>query len=289
MSCVLHLPVLRMLKSGLYNPFNFSSLILDVDFAKMSHPPTFDMNITVDYGGSNSDLQCTGERPTEAVPQFSDYTSLSHDSLLGPSTKGRRKKLVRPLRLAEEIDESWLESTPRPKSNNGLKAWWLEIVSMSISIGSLVSIAVVLSGWQDRPLSSWRFRYLPNSVISQLMTITRSTLMLSTASCISQSCWLLLRRKPQNLIGIQTFDGASRGPAGAAILLFTQFKSIIALLGAFITVSTLLMESFTQQVIQYPLRVDVGTTPGTFPVTQFYAPAPLAFDGKYRSIFGRIT
>jgi len=104
--------------------------------------------------------------------------------------------------------------------------------------------------------------------------------MLSTASCISQLCWLFMHRKPRNLIGIQIFDGASRGPAGAAVLLLTQARSALALLGAFITITTLLMESFTQQVIQYPLRDDVGTITGSFPVTQFYAPAPRALDGK---------
>jgi hypothetical protein len=151
---------------------------------------------------------------------------------------------------------------------------------MIISICSLLSVAVVLYKWQGQPLSSWKLRYLPNSVISQLMTIARSTLMLSTASCISQACWLFMHRKPRNLIGIQVFDGASRGPAGAAILLLKQARSTLAILGAFITIATLLMESFTQQVIQYPLRNDVGPTSGTFPVTQFYAPAPLALDGK---------
>lgn len=40
------------------------------------------------------------------------------------------------------------------------------------------------------------------------------------------------------------------------------------ILGSFITVATLLMESFTQHVLQYPLRIDPGDTNGTFPVTQ---------------------
>lgn len=166
-------------------------------------------------------------------------------------------------------------------SSGVFRSWWLEILSIVLSIGSLASVAGVLLAYEDQPLSTWTFRYLPNSVVSQLMTVARSTLMLSTASCISQSCWLYMKRKPRRLLDIEILDAASRGPAGAAFLLTSgSAASLIAIVGSFITISTLLMESFTQQVLQFPLRNDVGLTNGTFPVSSFYAPAPFALYGK---------
>ncbi|KEQ69869.1 hypothetical protein M436DRAFT_33824, partial [Aureobasidium namibiae CBS 147.97] len=54
----------------------------------------------------------------------------------------------------------------------------------------------------------------PNSVLSQLVTISRSALMFSTASCIGQLSWLHIKQKPQALSDLQAFNDASRGPAG---------------------------------------------------------------------------
>jgi hypothetical protein len=181
-----------------------------------------------------------------------------------------------------EVEEACSADTQKQTLSKIFRAWWLEIAAMILSTCSLLSVAIILFVNQNQPLSSWRVKYLPNSIMSQLMTITRSTLMLSTASCISQSCWLHMQQKPRNLFGIQLFDGASRGPAGAAMLLASQAGfSVLAFMGALITITTLLIESFTQQVIQYPLKTDIGTLNAYFPVTQVYAPAPLALDGKF--------
>jgi hypothetical protein len=149
-----------------------------------------------------------------------------------------------------------------------------------LSIASLLSTAGVLFAYQNQPLSSWKFRYLPNTVVSQLITISRSALMLSTASCVSQLSWLHIKEKPRALSELQAFDNASRGPAGAIAMLAlpTRYR-IPALIGSLITLATLLMEPFGQQVLQFPLRDNVVKGNATFPTTQMYAPVPEAVFG----------
>lgn len=162
---------------------------------------------------------------------------------------------------------------------NTLRSWWQELLAISLSVAAIISTAVVLLAYQNQPLSSWTFRYLPNSVVSQLMTVSRSALMFSTASCISQLSWLHIKRKPQALSDLQKFDDASRGPAGAASMLVSLKRyRLPAIIGSLVTIATLLMEPLSQQVLQFPLRTLLIPTNATYPVTQFYAPAPFAIE-----------
>jgi hypothetical protein len=118
---------------------------------------------------------------------------------------------------------------------------------------------------------------LPNSVVSQSMTVSRSAPMFSTASCIGQLAWLHIKRKPQALSDLQAFDDASRGPAGAASMLaFPTRYRFPAMIGSLITIATLLMEPFTQQVLQFPLHSLTIKDTASYPITQFYAPVPNA-------------
>ena len=135
----------------------------------------------------------------------------------------------------------------------------------------------MLLAYQNKPLASWRFHYLPNSLVSQLMTISRSALMFSTASCLSQLFWLHIQKEPRTLSEFRAYDNASRGPAGAAFMLVYAIRyGSPVLLGSFITIATLVMDSFTQQVLQYPLRDDLVIGNAIFPTAQTYAPEPYA-------------
>lgn len=180
-----------------------------------------------------------------------------------------------------ELEQTSVDGPVKSAPDNFIRSWWREILAIMLSIASLLSTAGVLFAYQNQPLSSWNFRYLPNTVVSQLTTISRSALMLSTASCVSQLSWLHIQEKPRALSELQTFDNASRGPAGAiAMLAFPTRYRIPALIGSLITIATLLMEPFVQQVLQFPLRDEIVKGNATFPTTQIYAPVPeAAIDG----------
>ncbi|KAH0381996.1 hypothetical protein KCU92_g6597, partial [Aureobasidium melanogenum] len=189
-----------------------------------------------------------------------------------------------------ELEQTTVDGPAKSAPDNFIRSWWREILAIMLSIASLLSTAGVLFAYQNQPLSSWKFRYLPNTVVSQLITISRSALMLSTASCVSQLSWLHIKEKPRALSELQAFDNASRGPAGAIAMLAlpTRYR-IPALIGSLITLATLLMEPFGQQVLQFPLRDNVVKGNATFPTTQMYAPVPEAVFGAAQSLTSDLT
>ncbi|KAG9759986.1 hypothetical protein KCU73_g3111, partial [Aureobasidium melanogenum] len=189
-----------------------------------------------------------------------------------------------------ELEQANIDASGNSVTESVIRSWWREILAIMLSIASLLSAVGVLLAYEDQPLSSWEFRYLPNTVVSQLTTICRSALMFSTASCVSQLSWLHIQEKPQALSELQAFDNASRGPAGAiSMLAFPTRYRMPALVGSLITIATLLMEPFGQQVLQFPLRDDLVKGNATFPTTQIYAPVPEAVVAAAESLTSDLT
>ena len=64
-------------------------------------------------------------------------------------------------------------------------------------------------------------------------------------------------KRTQRLRDLQIYDEATRGPAGAVILLATQSGLSIASIGAAITILAVTLDPFVQQLLRYPIR-EVG-------------------------------
>ena len=80
-------------------------------------------------------------------------------------------------------------------------------------------------------------------------------MLVAVAESISQLKWLHFYKKAAPLDRFQDFDDASRGPWGGVTLLWsTNFKAILASLGAIITICGLAIEPMAQQVIDFPSR-----------------------------------
>ena len=90
------------------------------------------------------------------------------------------------------------------------------------------------------------------------------------ASCISQLKWHRYRRE-RDLPHIDQFDGASRGPFGALnFLLHTGKQAPWAALGALLTVFSLAMDPFAQQVLGTGLGSTVQGTDAKMPTAYMY-------------------
>jgi hypothetical protein len=126
--------------------------------------------------------------------------------------------------------------------------WWLlEIIAGMLSIVCLVAIIAILAHFNGKPLTDWHSRITPNAMISVLATISRASVLLPVAECISQLTWLRFRT-PHSLQLIQEFDEASRGALGSFQILFST-EAIAAWFGAVITLTSLAFEPFVQQVL----------------------------------------
>jgi hypothetical protein len=85
-------------------------------------------------------------------------------------------------------------------------------------------------------------------------------MLLAATQCISQSKWLLFGHKPQRLTDFHIIDEASRGPVGALALMFRlKGRALLASAGAFVVLTSLALDPFTQQALTYPVRSIVVT------------------------------
>jgi hypothetical protein len=95
----------------------------------------------------------------------------------------------------------------------------------------------------------------PNALISIFAVIAKAALIYTIAGCISQSKWLRFHKEVHQIIDLQRFDDASRGPWGSTQFLWRfRFREPIASVGCIITVVALAIDPFTQQIIEYPSR-----------------------------------
>lgn len=148
--------------------------------------------------------------------------------------------------------------------------WWLfEIIAWVVSAVALAVIIVTIALTDEKPLPQWPMNITLNSFVSFMSTLMKAALVIPVTEGISQLKWIWFKRA-ESLNDIQTFDEASRGTWGSLKLLFKTKRLHLAKLGAFITIMTLGVDPFIQQVIVYPTR--------TIPSTLSNASVPLALE-----------
>ncbi|RDW82538.1 hypothetical protein BP6252_03650 [Coleophoma cylindrospora] len=133
--------------------------------------------------------------------------------------------------------------------------WWLyELLAMFLSVASLITVIALLMHYNGKPTQQWAYGITLNGVVAALATVTRTALMIPTATALSQSKWLWFT-SDKNLIGpkrlqdLETFDSASRGSLGSFRLLWRLKGCHVASIGALITILSLSYDTFMQQVL----------------------------------------
>jgi hypothetical protein len=134
----------------------------------------------------------------------------------------------------------------------GKDSWLGEIASLVFSAACVVVMVAVLINTQGMALTAWDLSIAPNTVISVLATVSKTSLLLPVTESISQLKWLHFNRA-HRLSDMDLYNNASRGPLGALFLIFRLPLSLGAL-GAIITVVALAFEPFAQQLVSYPSR-----------------------------------
>ncbi|KAI4642984.1 hypothetical protein J4E93_007053 [Alternaria ventricosa] len=137
-------------------------------------------------------------------------------------------------------------------SQNILKRWLFEIVSLTISaicMGSIIGICIYT---KDQPLSDWPLASTAQNVLSK---IASAALILPISEAIGQLKWAWFHgTKSKDMIDFEIFDKASRGAWGSFLLLFRTKGRSLAALGAVLTLLLLAVDTFFQQVTDLPER-----------------------------------
>ena len=178
-----------------------------------------------------------------------------------------------------------LRTNQHPQLLQRLNDWWVwEVAGLAISICAACAAVVVLALYNGRPLQEWNYRLSINTVVSFLAIISKTSLGLVIEGCLGQLKWIWYSR-PRNrhsLLNFQAFDEASRGPYGAAQLLFTLREINIGLVAAFVVLCALVYEPFIQQTISTPLLLSFLSTNSSLPIATSYA--AYSFGGSTQTV-----
>lgn len=187
--------------------------------------------------------------PIDSIPM--NRLSSSTPSDLKQSSEAQ-EDVTRP---SEYDDLATQSNTPkqfrhRTKSTVNITIWLPEVASFLFALLALVAIVILLAARKDKPLPNWPSVLNINSLVAIFSSISKAALLLSVSECIGELKWIWFG-KPQRVSDFDRFDSASRGPWGALLLLLKRPGNICTSLGAFITILTLAIDPFAQQVLQF--------------------------------------
>ncbi|KAI0435838.1 hypothetical protein F4803DRAFT_276716 [Xylaria telfairii] len=158
--------------------------------------------------------------------------------------------------------------------------WVAESVGCCLAAISLIAIIITLRLHEDKPLPRWPLSISINALIAVFGVLLKAGLTVPLSEGISQLKWIWFERQERNLLDLDEFDAASRGPWGSFLLLFTVYGEPImrpsrlwlypwslvkflfrwnadhtsgyfAKFAALLTVLTIAIDPFAQQIVLY--------------------------------------
>ncbi|GIZ46954.1 hypothetical protein CKM354_001005600 [Cercospora kikuchii] len=198
--------------------------------------------------GDGPDQQLLPARPSSQQNQISEASSLEKDV--------RRK---------------W--HAPRSQTlQSSMRLWWFEVLGITTSVAALLAIFGILFACNDKPLSDWNAALRPNTIVAVLSTVSKSAMLMVVGQCIGQLKWVYFEQRPHRLRDIEIFDDASRGPLGSTMLLVhINWTALLASGGAILTLLSLAMEPFVQQVMSYDtVTFNDTSVKGSFSTARVY-------------------
>ncbi|OAL53938.1 hypothetical protein IQ07DRAFT_560443 [Pyrenochaeta sp. DS3sAY3a] len=153
-------------------------------------------------------------------------------------------------------------------SQNPWKRWLLEIccwILSALSMGGIIGIYLFIRG-KDMVASAQGLTFA-----NALGKIAAAALIVPTSEALGQLKWNWFNSS-QAIWDFEIFDKASRGPWGAALLLYRTKGRSLAALGALLIVLLLAIDTFFQQVVSYQDRWALQQTSSALPRVINYRP-----------------
>ena len=153
-------------------------------------------------------------------------------------------------------------------SKNFFKRWLFEIAAWLISALSMGVIIAIYLRINRTSLSDSETALTFANVLGK---VSSAALIVPTSEALGQLKWNWFHNS-QAMWDFKIFDKASRGPWGAALLLFRTKGRSLAALGALLIVLLLAIDTFFQQIIIYPDQWTLHHTLGEIPRVVYYDP-----------------
>lgn len=170
--------------------------------------------------------------------------------------------------IAQRIEEGlWRYSL----SGNVLKRWLLEIICWLVSAVCMAIIIGFLIYYKNKKIPNWPGSLTLNAFIAVLSKVSGAALILPVSEALGQLKWSWFQGHSKTMWDFEIFDNASRGPWGAFLLLIRTKGRALAALGAVITLFSLALDPFFQQVVDFPDRWTLRGV-GSIPKVVYYTP-----------------
>ncbi|KAK6082490.1 hypothetical protein SCUP234_04329 [Seiridium cupressi] len=154
--------------------------------------------------------------------------------------------------------------------------WTWEFLSLLVAIGLMAATIGILAHFEGQKVPDWPFSINLNTLVALLSTIQRAAMLVAVAEVIGQLKYAYFSR-PKPLKDLHDFDRASRSVNGSIKLLFVAPKSLLAVVGATVTILSLAIGPFTQQAIRSVTCPQlVADANASIPVSHF-VPGPALF------------
>ncbi|OAG02450.1 uncharacterized protein CC84DRAFT_1198567 [Paraphaeosphaeria sporulosa] len=172
--------------------------------------------------------------------------------------------------LAQRIEQKLWNYTA---SRSVVKRWLIEIISWTLSASCMAGIFIMLMFHKDKRIPTWPLGLTLNAYISVLSKVASGALLLPVSEALGQLKWSWFQGETsKKMWDFEIFDSASRGPWGSFLLLIRTRGKSLAALGAAVTIMSLALDPFFQQVVEYPELWRLQPVQGTIPVAIGYEP-----------------
>ncbi|KAH3984808.1 hypothetical protein HBH52_052100 [Parastagonospora nodorum] len=184
-----------------------------------------------------------------------------------PNSIGTRDEEKGSLDFTQRIERKLAEYNA---SQSIFKRWLFEVLSWCVSATSMAAVVGIYVHLKDQPISSSRSAVLL-MMANVLGKVASAALIVPTTEALGQLKWNWFH-KSNAMWDFEIFDKATRGPWGAAMLLFRTKGRSLAALGALLIVLLLAIDTFFQQVVDLPERWSLESAVSKLPVTVHYDP-----------------
>lgn len=196
--------------------------------------------------GRHRDRSQNSPGPSEAASEY----SLQPIAALGQHADDSQNPLHASEESTPKSGDPEPDDIPPKKQFDWTGSWIWEIGGAALSIICIALLIGFLAYVNGTMYPAWQYIASPNTVVSIIMTVAKSAMLVPVSSCLSQLKWTQYQ-KPTPLYHMHVLDQASRGPWGALEVLWV-FTPSLATAGAILTILSLAIDPFAQQILAYP-------------------------------------
>lgn len=195
---------------------------------------------------------------SEEIPQIKTYdpvtvTEVNPTGNTTPRSSSLRLSGSASSYTNEKVNVS-REPSQRSKTSTAFSktgSWTFEIISILVAAASVAAIVGVLGRFDGRAVPAWPLDITLSALIALLATLATANLAVPLQSGLSQLKWIRFKAGSAPLTDMEVFDDASRGTWGAIKLLVKARGGFFGSFGAILTIFTLTLGPFAQQIAAY--------------------------------------